>query len=178
MELNEIILSENAFNSPDPYQVILSNISVINVLREEGIEDSDLYDDALISYLVDYFYTQTAEGGFSQFVWNSRWSEEINEMIAVGLDQMNAPIHLAYFEKQQRRMKALSSVKAKKFFDQPFSEKNTIKTTIDDATFSSLDENLIELHAEWLKNHPQLRVLSIDAMFSELEKIVDHPITR
>ncbi|MBW3518654.1 hypothetical protein [Flavobacterium sp. NKUCC04_CG] len=178
MELNEIIISENAFNSTDPYQVILSNISVINVLREEGIEDSELFDDALISYLVDYYFTQTTAGGFSQFVWNTKWSEEINELIAVGLESMHAEAHLAYFEKQQRRMKALSSVKAKKFFDQAFSEKNPIKSTIDDASFSSLDENLIELHSEWLKNHPQLKVLSIDAMFSELEKLVGHPIAR
>lgn len=178
MEHNQIFISENAFNSPDPYQVILSNISVINVLREEGVEDGDLFDDALISYLVDYYFSQTAEGGFSQFVWNSGWSEEVNEMIAVGLALMQAPLHLAYFEKQQRRMKALSSIKTKKFFEQTYSEKNTIKTTIDDSSFITIDENLMELHSQWIKSHPQLKVLSIDALFVELETLVGHPIAR
>ncbi|MCP1994653.1 hypothetical protein [Flavobacterium sp. HSC-61S13] len=178
MELNEIIVSENAFTNPDPYQVILSNISVLNVLREEGIEDSDLFDDALISYLVDYYFSQTTAGGFSQFVWNTKWSEEINELIAVGLDMMNAAEHLAYFEKQQRRMKGLSSIKKKKFFEQSFSEKNPVKSTIDDISFSEITEDLIQLHSDWLKSHPQLKVLPIDAMFEELESIVGHPIAR
>ncbi|WP_430613121.1 DMP19 family protein [Flavobacterium sp. JP2137] len=178
MEIQEIIISDNAFNHSDPRQVILSNISVINLLREEGVDEELLFEDGLISYLVDYYFSQVSEGGFSQFVWNSKWSEDINEMIVEGLTQLQAVEHLAYFEKQQRRMKALSAIKKKKFFELPFSDKNPIKTTIDDNSFTAIAEDLIQLHSDWIKNHPQLTVLPIADMFEKLETIVGHSISR
>jgi hypothetical protein len=52
MEFGSIIISETV-NSENP-QVINSNISVINLMREEKIDD-DLIQDALMSYYLDYY---------------------------------------------------------------------------------------------------------------------------
>jgi hypothetical protein len=53
MEFGSIIISETV-NSENPQDVINSNISVINLMREEKIDD-DLIQDALMSYYLDYY---------------------------------------------------------------------------------------------------------------------------
>lgn len=50
MKLDKIIVSEGTFNSSEPHDVINSNITVVNLLREEGIEDENIHEDALTSY--------------------------------------------------------------------------------------------------------------------------------
>ena len=37
-KLNKILVSETSFNDTDPAKIVASNISVINVLQEEGAE--------------------------------------------------------------------------------------------------------------------------------------------
>jgi hypothetical protein len=53
MEFGSIIISETAVNSENPQDVINSNISVINLMREEKIDDDLIHEDALMSYYLD-----------------------------------------------------------------------------------------------------------------------------
>jgi hypothetical protein len=85
MEFGSIIISETAVNSENPQDVINSNISVINLMREEKIDDDLIHEDALMSYYLDYYTSQYTEGNFAQFVYNSHWNEELNELIEEGL---------------------------------------------------------------------------------------------
>jgi hypothetical protein len=55
MEFGSIIISETAVNSENPQDVINSNISVINLMREEKIDDDLIHEDALMSYYLDYY---------------------------------------------------------------------------------------------------------------------------
>jgi hypothetical protein len=43
-----------------------------------------IHEDALMSYYLDYT-SQYTEGNFAQFVYNSHWNEELNELIEEGL---------------------------------------------------------------------------------------------
>jgi hypothetical protein len=45
-------------------------------------------------------------------------------------------------------------------------------------TFFELEENLITMNADFLKNHPDFEVLSVDDMFAALEEFVGHEIKR
>jgi hypothetical protein len=54
MEFGSIIISETAVNSENPQDVINSNISVINLMREK-IDDDLIHEDALMSYYLDYY---------------------------------------------------------------------------------------------------------------------------
>ena len=78
MEFGKIIISETAAASENPQDVINSNISVINLMREEKIDDDLIHEDALLSYYLDYYTSQYTEGNFAQFVYNSRWNDELN----------------------------------------------------------------------------------------------------
>ncbi|HRM12837.1 MAG TPA: hypothetical protein PLV47_07735 [Flavobacterium sp.] len=111
MEFGKIIISETAAASENPQDVINSNISVINLMREEII-----HEDALLSYYLDYYTSQYTEGNFAQFVYNSRWNDELNELIEEGLQLLGAEKHLELFQQQCKKVKLMSSVKRDKFF--------------------------------------------------------------
>ena len=99
-EFGRIIVSETAMNSENPQDVIHSNISVINLMREEGVDDEFIHEDAITSYYLDYYYSQYTEGNFSQFVYNSGWNKELNELIEEGLTLIGAEKHLELFQQQ------------------------------------------------------------------------------
>ncbi len=71
MKTDKIIVSEASYKSSDPYDIIRSNISVVSLLDEEGIEEENMHEDSITSYYVDYYISQYKNGNFSQFVWNS-----------------------------------------------------------------------------------------------------------
>lgn len=178
MEFGSIIISENAANSENPQDVINSNISVINLMREEKIDDDLIHEDALMSYYLDYYYTQYVAGNFAQFVYNSRWNTELNELIEEGLALIGAEKHLELFQEQCKKAKLMSSVKREKFFKGKLEGVNPTRDLLNNDTFFELEENLLQLNADFLKNHPDTQVLSVDAMFELLEDFVGHEIKR
>ena len=178
MEFGRIIVSETAFNSENLQDVIHSNISVINLMREEKIDDEFIHEDALMSYYLDYYYSQCVMGNFAQFVHSSGWSSELNELIEEGLALIGAQKHLELFQQQSKKVKLMSSVKLNKFLKGKLEGVNPVRDTLISDTFFELDENLIALNADFLKTHPDTEVLSVDEMFEVLEEFVGHEIKR
>ena len=148
MEFGRILVSETALNSENPQDVIHSNISIINLMREEGVNDDLIHEDALMSYYLDYYWSQLSEGNFAQFVHQSGWDKELNELIEEGLALIGAEKHLELFQQQAKKVKLMSSVKLNKFLKGK------------------------------LKAHPDFEALPIDEIFSVLEEFVGHEIKR
>ncbi len=165
MEFGRIIISETAFNSENLQDVIHSNISVINLMREEGVNDDLIHEDALMSYYLDYYYSLYAAGNFAQFVYNSGWDKELNELIEEGLALLGAPKHLELFQQNKFLKGKLEGV-------------NPIRDLLNNDTFFEIDENLVTLNANFLKSHPDFEVLSVDDMFATLEEFIGHEIKR
>lgn len=178
MEFGRIIISETAANSENPQDVINSNISVINLMREEKIDDDLIHEDALMSYYLDYYTSHYTEGNFAQFVYNSAWNKELNELIEEGLALLGAEKHLELFQQNAKKVRLMSSVKLGKFLKGKLEGVNPIKEGLDNDTFFELEENLVALNAAFLKSHPDLEVLSVDDMFATLEEFVGHEIKR
>ncbi|PKH66867.1 hypothetical protein CXF59_13200 [Flavobacterium sp. ALD4] len=178
MEFGSIIISETAVNSENPQDVINSNISVINLMREEKIDDDLIHEDALMSYYLDYYSSQYTKGNFAQFVYNSRWNAELNELIEEGLQLLGAEKHLELFQQQCKKVKLMSSVKRDKFFKSKLEGVNPIRDLMNSDAFFEIEENLVQLNAAFLKSHPDLEVLSVDDMFATLEEFVGHEIKR
>jgi len=178
MEFGRIIISETASNSENLQDVIHSNISVINLMREEKINDDLIHEDALMSYYLDYYTSQYTEGNFAQFVYNSGWNSELNELIEEGLALIGAEKHLELFLQQSKKVKLMSSVKREKFFKAKLEGVNPIRDLLNTDTFFEIEENLVALNANFLKSHPDLEVLSVDDMFAVLEEFVGHAIKR
>jgi hypothetical protein len=177
-EFGRIIISETAANSENPQDVVNSNISVINLMREEKIDDDLIHEDALMSYYLDYYTSKYTEGNFSKFVYDSGWNKELNELIEEGLALIGAEKHLELFQAQSKRVKLLSSVKIDKFKKGKFEGVNPTRDLLNNDTFFELEENLAVLNAAFLKSHPDTEVLSVDEMFAALEEFVGHEIKR
>lgn len=178
MEFGKIIVSDTAMNSENPHDVIHSNISIINLMREEGVDDDLIHEDALMSYYLDYYWSQNSEGNFAQFVHQSGWDKELNELIEEGLALIGAEKHLALFQQQAKKVKLMSSVKLAKFLKGKLDGVNPVRDALNTDAFFELEENLIELNAAFLKGHPDFEVLSVDALFTTLEAFVGHEIKR
>lgn len=176
-KMDKVIVSEGSFNSTDPYDIIDSNISFINVLREEGFE-GELCPEAQTSYYVDYYSSQVKNGGFSQFVYNSGWNDELNAIIREGLEKMHAVEHLAFFNKQAIFVDNFDEFELAKFLDSDYFGKNPTREALNNDDFFDIKENLIDLNASWLKTLTNLSVLSVDNMFQEAEKILGKAISR
>ena len=178
MEFGKIIVSETAMNSENKHDVILSNISIINLMREEGVEDDLIHEDALMSYYLDYYWSQLSEGNFAQFVHQSGWDKELNELIEEGLALIGAEKHLELFQQQAKKVKLMSSVKLNKFLKGKLEGVNPVRDSLNTDAFFELEENLLELNAAFLKAHPDFEALTIDEIFSVLEEFVGHEIKR
>ncbi|WP_407925341.1 DMP19 family protein [Flavobacterium daemonense] len=177
-EFGRIIVSETAMKSENPQDVVHSNISVINLMREEGVDDELIHEDAITSYYLDYYYSQYAEGNFAQFVHNSGWNKELNELIEEGLALIGAEKHLELFLEQSKKVRITSNIKLDKFLKGKLEGANPVRDALNNDKFFELEENLVELNANFLKNHPDFEVLSVDDMFAALEEFVGHEIKR
>lgn len=178
MEFGKIIVSETAMNSENPQDVIHSNISIVNLMREEGVADELIHEDAIMSYYLDYYWTHNSQGGFAEFVHKSGWDKELNELIEEGLALIGAEKHLEYFQQQSKKVKLMSSVKLNKFLKGKLDGVNPVRDSLNNEAFFELEENLIELNVAFLKTHPDFEALPIDEIFAVLEEFVGHEIKR
>ena len=178
MEFGKILVSETAMNSENPQDVIHSNISIVNLMREEGVAEELIHEDAIMSYYLDYYWAHNSQGSFAQFVHQSGWDKELNELIEEGLALIGAEKHLEYFQQQSKKVKLMSSVKLNKFIKGKFDGVNPVRDSLNNDAFFELEENLIQLNATFLKTHPDFEALPIDDIFSTLEEFVGHEIKR
>ncbi|KAF2507460.1 DMP19 family protein [Flavobacterium foetidum] len=178
MEFGRIIISETAANSENPQDVVNSNISVINLMREEKIDDDLIHEDALMSYYLDYYASKYTEGNFARFVYDSGWNKELNELIEEGLALIGAEKHLALFQEQSKKVRLQSNIKLAKFLKAKFDGPNPFRDSLNNNAFFDLDENLTALNAAFLKSHPDTEVLSVEEMFTALEEFTGHEIKR
>ena len=161
---DSIVVSRESVRSDEAYDVIQSNIHFVNALFAEHLRPEEVSHDALLSYYVDYYLAQVNNGGFSQFVYNSRWRPGVIDRVREGLKVMGAKQNLALFEEGASGVSALGQAKLKTFFGSEYFGENPARdglNSIDDRFFAlQKKEDLIRLNSAWLKGHPKLVVLS------------------
>lgn len=175
--MDKVIVSQDSFSSKQPEDIIYSNISFINILQEEGFE-GDFCHEAKISYYIDYYLTQTNNGGFSQFIYNSGCNDELITLLLEGLEKIQALNHLAFFQKQVDFINNFDEVELAKFLNGDYFGKNPTRDALNNDEFFTIKENLITLNANWLRSLPNLCILSIDQMFEEAEKLLGKKINK
>lgn len=171
-EFNYILISEGAFDTNAAQDILNSNISVVNYLRDSEVGDDELHPDAFASYCVDYYLNAVESEGLASFIWKSKWDLDLIEIIHAGLTAMDAKEHLEYFEKQMRRVKAFSNIKLKKFFDTDLGKDKATAALLEDNSFKDISEDLRALNAAWLKSHPDLNVVTLDEMQSIISDFI------
>ncbi len=178
--LNTVVVSRGGFESTDHYDLIESNITVVNLLRSEGFLDELISKEALQSYWVDFYRAQMLNGGFAQFVYNSRWSVPVINAVRAGLAAMGAAGHVAFFAIASARVDAVGDAKLAGFFSASLFGPNPTRDELQADGFIELHkrEDLVEANYAYLRGLANLQVLSIDEMFAALESVLGRPIAR
>lgn len=176
--LQNVIVSKKSFDSDDKYDIIYSNITVVNLILDEGGSYGQITDESLCSYFVDYYSSQVANGNFSQFVYNSGWNETMNEIIKTGLSKMNANKHLELFEKQSNIVNSLPQDELEAYFNSEYFGENATRDKLKCDEFFDIPEDLTDLNSQWLRNLPNLKVLDFEEMFTKLETLLGKKISR
>lgn len=174
LPFDKVMVSQRSYDDPDPYEIISSNISVVNALYKEFLRTDEQCSEAIQSYLVDYYLAQIENGGFSQFVYNSKWRKETIQNIRDGLIAIGANQHLVLFERGARQVQGFDSVRLDEYFSSEYfgtnEDRDELNEISDEFYQLSKTEDLIVLNSAWLRSLPNLLVLPI----AEMEKVVTH----
>ena len=169
-----VIVSDQSFASADPYDIVYSNIELVNALFREHLKADEIAPDALRSYYVDYYLAQVDNGGFAQFVYNSHWSVLRNGYICEGLAAMKAVRHLALLNESAALVERMGPDRLQTFLaNEPFGpnpERDALNVNNDRFYKLSKTEDLIALNAAWLRGLPCLKVMAADEIKAEVAR--------
>ena len=171
---SDVVVSDASLKSDDPYDVVGSNIAFLNAQLEQHLRHDELSRDGLRSYYVDYYLAQVNNGGFSQFVYNSRWDRDTIRSIREGLRAMGATRHLELFNESAAIIEQIGADGMERFLSSEYFGENKerdILNAFDDKFFElSKSDDLIELNSKWLRSLPNLKVLTREEMKAEVER--------
>ena len=102
-----VYVSQKSFDSEAPSDIVRSNHSVVHVLVAEGCEVSRLSLEARWSSAVFAYDSEVKNGGFPQFVFNSKWAPTRIKAVEEGLEALRAGEHLALFRRAAAIVNAL-----------------------------------------------------------------------
>ncbi len=178
--MTRVIVSQGGFAGTHLYDLIESNLTVVNLLRDEGYPVDQITAESRASYWVDFYLAQMNNGGFPQFVYNTRWAPMVIGEVEAGLVRMRAGEHLDLFRTLAARVAALPSGTLDAFLASDLFGDNPIRDQLSTNDFFPLNKRhgLIELNHGFLRGLPNLTVLSIDDMFAALEDVLGRPIAR
>ena len=169
-----VIVSDQSFASADPFDIVCSNIELVNALFGEHLRADEIAPDALRSYYVDYYLAQVNNGGFGQFVYNSHWSPLMNGFIREGLAAIKAVGHLALFNESAALVERMGPDRLQTFLASEYFGTNAERDSLDanNDRFQALSEteDLIALNAAWLRSLPGLKVKTADDIKAEVAR--------
>lgn len=177
--LQPLVVSTNSLASDEPGDVVFSVHSYISLVLEEGGSPADLHPDALGLRAITVLDEEVLNGGFSQFVYNTRWDEENNALIDATLERLGASDHLTYFRARRALVNSPAMSGAlDDFFASDYIGADAFRDSVDDDAYFAIEPDLTTLIATWVRAHPDAVPHSIDEMFARAESLVGHPIDR
>ncbi|MEN3343618.1 MAG: hypothetical protein V7635_194 [Arthrobacter sp.] len=173
--------------------IVDANVSVVNAMYAELLGVEEIAPDALRSYYVDFYLTQSLGGGFAQYVFTAPEREDIDTYIREGLAGMGAAAHLDLFDRTVAAFDSLSEEEADAYLDGDAVEDLDPEADGDaasdsgvpeavqlldelDAEFEALleREDILALNAAWLRGQEELLVLDEE----ELERHIEERVSR
>jgi len=141
MFTEKIIISQKSLDSQTPSKIIDSNIQYITKLFQNNIHDSNICEDSLKSYYIDYYLSHILHGGFSNFIEHIESRPKTLYYIKEGLKSIGAQNHLELL---------IHAIQIDSETLQSFSLFNTLFSEFQEK------ENLLELNSQWIVEHKNL----------------------
>lgn len=161
--VTELVLPQEAADSPDPYALIQCNNDFVNhLLKNACFMPWQVIPEPFWSYQVDYYLCQVKNGGHAQYVLNSR---------------INAPEMKPVIDSTQRGLAAMGASDFAAIYEDLL--KIISKQPIDEAALDGLDDRFWKLdvngmtkkNREFLLGLASLRLVPTDFWIKEVEKI-------
>lgn len=165
-------------------ETVDSNVAVVNAMYQELLGAGEIAPNALRSFFVDFYLTQSLGGGFAQYVFTAPDREELDAYIREGLESMGAARHVDLFNRTVEAFDALSEEEADIYLDGAADASESdeggvlpehVQAMEDlDAEFESLleTEDIVALNAAWLRTQEGLLVLNDDELTAHIAKRV------
>lgn len=162
-----IVVLADSVDRDDPEVIVGSNVFFVNLLFEEYLRPDEIPSDALRSYYADYYLAQVNNGGFSQFVYNSRWVPLCVRLVREGLAAIGAVRHLEVFDRGANSVDSFDSARLESYFASGYFGENPDRddlNALNDAFMAvEKEEDLLALNAAWLRGHPGLVRMETEA---------------
>ncbi|MDI3194775.1 hypothetical protein QK290_09750 [Pseudarthrobacter sp. AL07] len=177
MSQNSVVLTKASIDAGSE-EVVDANVHVVNAMYGKLLDAGEIAPAALGSYYVDFYVTQSLEGGFAQYVFTAD-RDEVDPLIREGLAGMGATAHLELFNRTVAAFDALSEEDEERYLDGDLDteeEPNGAVRTIEelDGEFEELfeTENITALNAAWLLRQEGLLVLDDEELDAYIERQV------
>ena len=173
-----VVLTTASIEASDE-EVVDANVSVVDAMHRELLESPEISPVALRSYYVDFYLTQSLEGGFAQYVFTSVDRVESDTLIREGMAAMGATAHLGLFNRTAEAFDALSEEDAERYLDGGLDEDGEAPDGVRrmeelDGDFEELleSENITALNAAWLRGQEGLLVLDEAELAAHIGRLV------
>jgi hypothetical protein len=174
---NPVVLTKASIEAGSE-EVVDANVHVVNAMYGSLLDAGEIAPVALRSYYVDFYVTQSLEGGFAQYVFTAD-RDEVDPLIREGLASMGATAHLELFNRTVSAFDALSEADEERYLDGDLDaeeESNDAVRTMEelDGEFEELfeTENITALNAAWLLGQENLLVLDDEELSAYIERQV------
>ncbi|WP_164204394.1 DMP19 family protein [[Micrococcus luteus] ATCC 49442] len=174
---NPVVLTKASIEAGSE-DVVDANVHVVNAMYSSLLDSREIAPVALRSYYVDFYVTQSLEGGFAQYVFTAD-RDEVDPLIREGLESMGATAHLELFNRTVEVFDALSEEDEERYLDGDLDaeeESNDAVRTMEelDGEFEELfeTENITALNASWLLGQEGLLVLDDEELSAYIERQV------
>ncbi|GAA1776087.1 hypothetical protein GCM10009712_24910 [Pseudarthrobacter sulfonivorans] len=174
---NPVVLTKASIEAGSE-EVVDANVHVVNAMYGSLLDAGEIAPVALRSYYVDFYVTQSLEGGFAQYVFTAD-RDEVDPLIREGLASMGATAHLELFNRTVSVFDALSEADEERYLDGDLDaeeESNDAVRTMEelDGEFEELfeTENITALNAAWLLGQESLLVLDDEELSAYIERQV------
>ncbi|MEW9873261.1 hypothetical protein [Arthrobacter sp. HS15c] len=173
-----VVLTTGSIEATDE-EVVDANVLVVDAMHRELLQTDEMSPVAIRSYYVDFYLTQSLEGGFAQYVFTSLDRDETDTLVRDGMASMGATAHLDLFNRTVKAFDDLSEEDAERYLDGALDDDEEPTEGVRaldelDGEFEELleSENITALNAAWLRAQDGLLVLDDRELTAHIERLV------
>jgi hypothetical protein len=173
-----VVLTTGSIEATDE-EVVDANVLVVDAMHRELLQTDEMSPVAIRSYYVDFYLTQSLEGGFAQYVFTSLDRDETDTLVREGMASMGATAHLDLFNRTVKAFDDLSEEDAERYLDGALDDDEEPTEGVRaldelDGEFEELleSENITALNAAWLRAQDGLLVLDDRELTAHIERLV------